>query len=234
MKSILRDIENYSQWIAKSPTAGTFLLRASAHALMGDHKAAVLDAKKALDMEPENHEVLTRLATFMVHRGEYAQAHGLAKKAHKLNAQADDLIWMVTAEGTRLSKKISESPTAALYHKRGLLSLHQGAYLPAKADFEAAIRIDPSLDSAYTHLATVFIKLNEPLEAERVLDEVSDRNPAYTNADLLKVKQWSYLERKAKHSPSEHTHQELLKFCNAEQTIHTLTRAEELQGFLSK
>src|SRR6201992_860440 len=135
-------IESYTQQITGTPSALLYLRRSANYATVGDHGSAMDDAKKALELEPNLAEAHNNLAALLINEGKYEEAEKAAKHANELDAEAEEKLWMIAAEGARLTKKIKAAPTAALLHKRGVFSLYQLALKPAKADLEEAIRLD--------------------------------------------------------------------------------------------
>src|ERR1700761_5070146 len=222
-------IESYTQQISETPSALLYLRRSINYATLGDHGNAMTDAKKAVETDPGLAEAHNNLAALLINEGKYEEAEKAAKHANELDAEAEEKLWMIAAEGARLTRKIKSSPTAALLHKRGVFSLFQLALKPAKADLEEAIRLDVNLASAYTYLAEVLIKLNDPQEAEKILDDISDRDPSYKNEKIVIVKRWSHLIRKAEHSPTAKVYHELTHIALVQESIPTLLQSEAYQ-----
>ena len=219
-------IESYSKQIADSPSAVLYLRRSTNYATVGEHDKAVADTKKALELDPNLAEAHNNLAALLIHEGKYVEAEKAAKHANELDAEAEEKWWMIASEGARLTKKIKSAPTAALLHKRGVFSLYQSALKPAKADLQEATRLDPNLASAYSYLAEALIKLNEPLEAEKVLDDISDRDPDFKSEKIVVVKRWVHLIKKTEHSPTAKAYHELTRIALAQESTPTLLQAE--------
>ena len=226
MNKIKNAIDSFSREIKSGPTADLHLLRAKSYAVLGDVHHALEDIRRAIELEPDHKEAYDDLALAHLKNGDFSAAEKAAEKAHSINPHIAAVNWMVAREGNRLTRKISDAPTAALHNKRGLLSLYQGALIPAKADFEAAVKMDREFDDAYANLAQTLLKLALPQEAEKVLDDISDRHPAFKHDNILLAKKWAFLELKVNHSPTAETYKDLAKICVEQETIHAWEKAQ--------
>ena len=223
-------IASLTQEIAAAPSPELYLRRCKAYATLKQMPEAFADCHKALELDGGHAGAHNYLAGLLIQEGKYAEAEQEAATANRLDPEEEGVFLLVAYEGNRLTQKIAVQPTAALYNKRGVLSMQQGALAPARADLQQAIYMDSTLTVAYTNLIDVLIKLALPLEAERVLDTISDADAYYQNDQTLMIKKWCLLERKAQLAPHEKTYQALIGLATVQESVPTLQKAQEYQS----
>ena len=223
-------IASLTQEIAAAPTPELYLRRCKAYATLKQMPEAFADCRKAIELDGMHAGAHNYLAGLLIQEGKYEEAEQEAATANMLDPEEEGVFLLVAYEGHRLSKKIAAQPTAALYNKRGVLSMQQGALAPARADLEQAIQLDSKLAVAYTNLIDVLLKQALPLEAEKVLDTISDADAYYQNDKTLLIKKWCLLERKAQLAPHEKTYQELIGLATVQESVPTLQKAQEYRS----
>lgn len=187
----------------KSATEGEvqqLLSRAQAYQLQGQYRAAVIEAKNALQKDPNNPAAHVLIAKIYSDLGDTKQALSTLEKidptsdAELYVALLDTLIERGKGQtALELSKKPPADLTA---EQKESLQLNTARALVLTGDFAKAGSLyqqlrnssnEPIAFDAATGLAAIAFKANNPTEANSILDTVLAKSPKNTDALVLKA-----------------------------------------------
>ncbi len=194
-------VDDFSQAIARGLDHSAYLyaVRAEAHAAAGDYAAAIADYEQALAVRPGFWPALAGRGAALAEQGDTTRA--IAELDRALAAlPAATITEVLKSEQFRvLSRKgppgrgtsttsitIQTLPAVAeAYIARGKLRFIQGAYAPALADLDEAIKRVPNMPAARLHRALTFLALGRCREGDAELDAIRGQDSAWlkTSAD---------------------------------------------------
>ncbi|MEL6301942.1 MAG: XrtA/PEP-CTERM system TPR-repeat protein PrsT [Pseudomonadota bacterium] len=186
--------------VACEPSAEDRVSRANEHVASDDYRAAVLEARSALQEEPANIEARLIFANASRQVGDFPTAAAEYGRALELGAElraflpeyAESLL--VVGSGQQVLSKLGDAleadPEVAVH--RSLLGhayAASGEPERAKAEYERALALDDRLPDAYVGLASLAERASNSAEVERVLADAKTRVPDSAELQLYLAQQ---------------------------------------------
>lgn len=152
--------------------AGAYFRRANAYADRGDHKKALKDSDRAIELKPDYTDAY-------IHRGIYSNALGQYQSA------IQDL-----TKATELNPK-----NAVAYSNRAVVYLNLHDYQKGLKDLDKAIELNPRYESAYNNRAVVYLNLKDYERGLKDLHRAIELNPEFFAAHLNICKTYVLLNK---------------------------------------
>jgi len=176
-----------------TPDAETFDLLGRAHAAAGRPREAAVALQRAADLAPQDPGILARLAASRLASGDAAgttkAAEGLLALVPNQPGAREMLAVVALARGDLVSAEAELNKLDAAARQSEIGGTLSGAIrlgrldLPgARTAFEGALRARPDSVSARLGLARVAAAQNQPVETDRLLIEVLQRDPGNAEA----------------------------------------------------
>jgi len=180
----------------KPQDAQTLISDAKNYEEKGDHKAAIIQLKNALQADPDNRDARYLLGTVYNKVGDFQSAEKELRRALKLGMNPAKVLpdlgqtlldlgqfQQVLDETKQLSLEKSSAEISTL---RGSALLGLGKPKEAKALFEQALQDKPDFPEALIGLAQYSLSEKDLESAMQFLDQVVTRNPENAGAWLIK------------------------------------------------
>lgn len=161
----------------------------------GEHKAAVIQLKNALQKNPEDREVRYLLGTVYLKTGDGASAEKELRKAVSLGMDATqalpDLARALSLQG-QFQKVLDETQNADYKGNAVIASLRGNAYLAlgkkdqARASLEQALQAKPDHPEALIGLARLALSQGDVAGANRLIEQATTKNPQHVDSWLFK------------------------------------------------
>lgn len=182
-----------------SKDAATLLAAAQQASEKGDHGAAIIQLKNALQMAPDNGETRYLLGSEFNALRDGRSAEAELRRARDLGAVVGGKVAVQLGRALLLNrnyaaalKEIGPNPSfedsalADIHAVRGRAHLGLGQMSQAKTEFEEASRLQPDHSEAMVGLAALKMIENDVDGASAIMDQVLAKNPKYYDALMLK------------------------------------------------
>ena len=160
----------------------------------GEHKAAIIQLKNALQKNPDDRAARHLLGTIYVRTGDWPSAEKELRKAVSLGLDANqalpDLARALLMQG-EYQKVLDETQSADFKGNAALASLRGSAYFaqgksePARESLEMALRATPDHPEALIGLARLALSQKDMGGANQLIERATD-DPAHVEAWLFK------------------------------------------------
>jgi tetratricopeptide (TPR) repeat protein len=185
--SFEKDVEYYTDLIAKEPTANHYYLRGYSKFNLKDYEGAMEDYDVAIQLEPDNFDALFSRGILFEKLKDFENAindftkcislNGSSSKAFFNRAYNKSLNQDFNGAVEDYSKSISLSPqNQNAYFNRGMINKFFSKVETALKDFDEAIKIDPNFVDAYQNRAILKSQLKNK-DAINDFNKVIELNP---------------------------------------------------------
>ncbi len=183
---------------AQAASVDKFLEDAKAYQNKGEHRAAIIQLKNALQQEGGNREARFLIAQSYLKLGDGASAEKELKRARELGAAPQQVLPSL-GQAYLLQRKFKQvldelkpdanAPAplqAELLAVQGTAHMALGEYAPASEKFNAALKLDANTQEAWLGRARVALLQQNRAEAVQRVDELVKKLPKLADAWLLK------------------------------------------------
>lgn len=185
---------------AKEGEVQQLLSRAHAYQLQGQYRAAVIEAKNALQKDPKSADAYVLIAKIYSDLGDSKQALALLEKTN-LTSNSELYIAHIEAlvergKAQTALELIAKPPADLSPEQKETLQLSQARAMVLSGEFSKASELFKQLSAssnetmrndASTGLAAIAFEANKISEANSILDELLLKSPSYTDALVLKA-----------------------------------------------
>lgn len=201
LQTLLSDIpgvkQSWSQLQAFDMTAAGWIIHGDLFILVGDYNQAVAEYQKARAMEPENGEVLARLAIAYLGMGEMDKAdksisslYGLSELSPQAMLQAGNYWllkgdWAKAEQATRKAIRLAPEDLS-LNFQLVTLYMRAGRYQNAVKEMGKLLSAAPTSRIFKKVLVDLYLLNNQPVEAEEILSALTHNEEQDVDFHLLK------------------------------------------------
>ena len=178
-----------------SKTAQQHLDDASAYEQAGDIASAILAAKNAVQLEPDNRDARLKLGYLQLGNGDYAGALKELEKVRNAGRVDDDLQRAITRSLIMLGRHEQAATELALHgdfenfewrRLQATLDLHVGRFEDARDTYSELLKAHPEDGDLRANLVASLLQLGEVETAKNILNEAIDAET--DNAGLWMIK----------------------------------------------
>src|SRR3569623_2078599 len=184
--------------LAQAAGVDKYLDDARRYQQTGDHRAAVIQLKNALQQDADNRDARLLLAQSYIKLGDGAAAEKELKRVAELGASQNQVMPLLgqayllqrkfrpALDELKLDKTAPPQTQAALLGIQGTAQLALGEYAAAQEKFNAALKLDPNTEEALLGRARAALLQQHIDEAQREVDDLAKKLPRVAAAWLLK------------------------------------------------
>jgi tetratricopeptide (TPR) repeat protein len=201
------------------------------HGQRGNTIGALESFSRALELDPERHDVRLRLAAVLLEQTKFREALAHFGQVHRATGQAEALLGLAKAHlglgelrraSACLDQLLQENPEHAEgLFERGRLTLEQGRVAQAECDLLRSVRLDPYSPQARHNLAKCLRRLGRVEEAD-----AQERREADLIRTLLRMDEITQRELPAQPSSPD-------LYCELAMLALKLGRAEQGRNWLA-
>lgn len=184
--------------VVQAAPVDQYLKDAKAYQQKGDHRAAIIQLKNALQQEAGNREARLLIAQSYIRLGDGATAEKELKRARELGATPDQVLPLLgqaflqqhkfqqILDELKTDKAASPQLQGAVLSVQGTAQMALGDFAQAKEKFNAALKLDPLAQEALLGQARVALLQQNRAEAAQRVDEVIKKLPQVADSWLVK------------------------------------------------
>ena len=179
-----------------SKTAEEYLADASAFEQAGDVAAAILEAKNAVQLDPENRQARLKLGYLQLAGGDFASALKELEKSRKFGDPDDELNRAITRSLIMLGEHEQAATELALHGNfevyewrrlQGTLDLQVGRFEDSRDAFRELLDARPEDSEARANLVASLLQLGKVAQAKSILNEGLKAETGHSGLWMIKA-----------------------------------------------